>query len=370
MAGKAALEAVRARLIEQVRQADYRGYDPYDGLLSPLTRLPPLRYSALFRLIWQQLVKRLPASARPLLGIPPQENPKALALFLEGWLDWEKAPDREEQIGELLSRLQRHFREGPLCGWGYPFPWQSRLFFLPAGVPNSVVTAFAVAALSRCEGGMALALQAAESLWNIRQEGPYGPFIPYIPQNATFVPNVSALAAWAFVRISKKTGEHTWEARARALAEAVAAFQRPDGSWSYADHPRMGWVDNFHTGYILVSLQTVVRATGDKGLQEVAEGGYRFWRTHFFDGKGLPVGGTLRKPAPADIHDYTQAIETLLAFSEKEAALRVAEGMVERLWDPGRRCFQKSPDHRSCYIRWGQAWAFKSLSHLLKEIRS
>src|SRR5882672_2820762 len=60
----------------------WRGYDPYDALLSPLARWPLLGNSRLFRLALTQAVKRLPINLRPLLGIKGGINPKALALFL------------------------------------------------------------------------------------------------------------------------------------------------------------------------------------------------------------------------------------------------------------------------------------------------
>ena len=45
----------------------FRGYDPYDTLMSPLFRLPVLRSSKMFRFAAQQVVRRLGLNLRPLL---------------------------------------------------------------------------------------------------------------------------------------------------------------------------------------------------------------------------------------------------------------------------------------------------------------
>lgn len=360
---------IREQIAQKARETNYRGYDPYDGLLSPLARLPLLRRMFLWRWGWQQLVKRLPASARPFLGIPPQENSKALALFLEGWLDGPSGPEQAQEVQRLSRRIWNHFHKDILWGWGYPFPWQSRLFFLPAGAPNTVVTAFVLLALSRMSAQEPL-FPVAESLWSLRQMGSTGPFIPYAPQSKVFVPNVTALAAWAFARIGSRSNRTLWITWAQELAHTVARAQNPDGSWPYATYPGMEWVDNFHTGYVLVSLHEVGRIAGDPALLTAAQKGYRFWRDHFWDEEGHLKGGTVRNPGPPDVHDYTQAVETLLTFSEKDEARRVAGEMVRELWDPRRWCFWKNIRHRSCYIRWGQAWAFKALSRLLRVLSS
>src|SRR5438309_7093822 len=88
----------------------WRGYDPYDGLNSPLARVLPGKTA---RQAWTQFHRRSPINFRPLCGIKPTLNAKALALFAMGGAD-----------GTVLERL-RGLRN-PDGGWGYPFDWQSR----------------------------------------------------------------------------------------------------------------------------------------------------------------------------------------------------------------------------------------------------
>src|SRR5439155_24565816 len=63
----------------------FRGYDPYDGLSSPLFRSPLLRGSSHIRAAAQQLLKGLPVNLRPLLGIGKGYNPVTLGLALRAY---------------------------------------------------------------------------------------------------------------------------------------------------------------------------------------------------------------------------------------------------------------------------------------------
>src|SRR5206468_4022863 len=63
-------------------KSDWKGWDPYDGLRSPLTRLPLLRSGRAFRLGWIQIVKRSPWNFRSVLGVSEHCNAKTLALVL------------------------------------------------------------------------------------------------------------------------------------------------------------------------------------------------------------------------------------------------------------------------------------------------
>src|SRR5258706_6010776 len=56
----------------------WKGFDPYDALLSPVTTLPMLRNSRRFRLTCTQILKRAPLYLRRLLRIGLTTNPKAL----------------------------------------------------------------------------------------------------------------------------------------------------------------------------------------------------------------------------------------------------------------------------------------------------
>ena len=76
----------------------------------------------------------------------------------------------------------------PGLGWGYPFPWQSRSFYLPVGTPTVVVTAFAgeafldAHAATGDDGHLSTALDAFIGMdaagviteWNVQAEQMFG----------------------------------------------------------------------------------------------------------------------------------------------------------------------------------------------------
>ena len=64
------------QLLQQyIEQENYRGYDPYDALKSPLFKLPFFKSNKFIRFAAQQLVKRSPINLRPLLFVPKGYNP-------------------------------------------------------------------------------------------------------------------------------------------------------------------------------------------------------------------------------------------------------------------------------------------------------
>ncbi|KAA3659063.1 MAG: hypothetical protein DWQ10_09730 [Calditrichaeota bacterium] len=87
----------------------YRGYDRYDGLHSPIFKIPFLNQQK-FRFYFQQITKRLPGNFRPLLAIPKGYNPVTLGLCLQGFtylsqVDSEKKDDYLARMDHLIGEL-------------------------------------------------------------------------------------------------------------------------------------------------------------------------------------------------------------------------------------------------------------------------
>ena len=72
------------KLLGWIERADYRGYEPFDGLSSPLRALT-FDNLMLERLL-QQTVRQSPVNLRPLLGIKPQESTKGRGYMAWGYL--------------------------------------------------------------------------------------------------------------------------------------------------------------------------------------------------------------------------------------------------------------------------------------------
>ena len=135
------LENLRRYVVKE----DFKGYDPYDGLNSPLARA--LSFGTKYgRIAFIQGFRRLPVNLRPFLGVGKGHNPKAVGLFLWGYAKLYKTDGNPEYLPvidhllDLLDQLKSRGYAGN-C-WGYNFDWQNRAFYIPKGTPTIVNSSF------------------------------------------------------------------------------------------------------------------------------------------------------------------------------------------------------------------------------------
>jgi len=128
-----------------IEAEEFKGYDPYDALNSPVLRALSFRQKFL-RIAFIQLLKRLPVNLRSLLFVKKDYNPKGLGLFLWGYAKLytiDKNPRYLDQIDAILDLLEGlKSRDCSGNGWGYNFDWQSRAFFVPKYTPTVVNSSF------------------------------------------------------------------------------------------------------------------------------------------------------------------------------------------------------------------------------------
>jgi len=333
----------RERLKEAWRALDnyctthaWRGYDPYDGLNSPLAKLLPGKFA---RQAWTQLHRRSPINLRPLCGIAPTLNATSLALAAMGSRD-----------GRLLDELEKlRTIEG---GWGYPFDWQSRAFYAPRGTPNLICTVFAAHAYERWERKCDVSFIEKHLL----RERDGERWVTYVPQADAQVHNINMLGAALLGR--------------RDCMEFSVKRQRADGSWWYGEAANQRWIDNFHTAYNLVALKEYEARTGDHGFANCMERGFAFWERTFWRADGAPRYYHDRD-YPFDTQCSAQGILTFLAFGRLEQAMQAARWALENMWDKqGFFWYQRghSRVNRLSYMRWTQAWVHHALAELLREI--
>jgi hypothetical protein len=322
------------QLQEYCAARQWRGYDPFDGLNSPLARLLPGKTA---RQAWIQFHRRSPVNLRPLCGIAPTLNPKSLALFAMGSRD-EKLLD---QLGELRSL------DG---GWGYPFDWQSRAFFAPRGTFNLICTVFVIRAYRelgcKCDAGFIEG--------KLLRERNGERWFTYIPQSDTQVHNVNMIGAALLGR--------------RDCMEFSVHRQRDDGSWWYGEAPNQRWTDNFHTAYCVLALNDYEQATSDRSFSENMQRAYEYWDRTFWTADYAPRYYD-RQMYPFDIHCSAVGIVTYLRFGERQKAHSVAQWAIDNMWDRrGFFWYQRGRwlTNRICYMRWSQAWMYYALAQLLK----
>lgn len=377
-------------LFQWCRARDFAGYDPFDALNSGLFQATPLTKSETARLVWTQLIKRSPVNLRTLARIPAQKNAKGLALFAlaalanHRRLGTTKSESEARHLLDELISLQISGYSG--AAWGYNFDWQSRHFFAPRGTPMIVPTAFAARALLQAadtfsdERYLKIARSSCEFvLHDLKRTVDTKDELcfSYSPIDQTCVFNASMLAAETFASVGAVIGQTDFCDLAVRATRYVVKKQRKDGAWAYGAAANQGWVDNFHTGYVLQSLSRIIKVCGEADARAFAgplERGYNFWRARFFLADGWPkyYDDALY---PADTHSAAAAIVTLLELRHLDSeALPLAENIAAWLLNNMRDSrgffyYQRKRFYtvRAPFMRWSQAWTAYALARLLEE---
>jgi hypothetical protein len=380
------LASIARKLFAYCRAADWAGYDPYDALNSRWLRAWPSLDRRVFRLALTQLLKRAPINVRPLLGIAPVRNAKALALMLSACVALARRgvlPASAVQDSGLVAAItaMRCADRRNAC-WGYSFPWQTRTRLVPRGAPNLVCTIFVANALldafehQRDPVCLTLAASAARYLiddlyWT--DAGGDAGFAYPLPSSRSHIHNADLLAAALLLRVAAHTGSHELAGPALKVAQRAAREQQQDGSWYYGQLPTQQWKDNFHTGFVLCALQAIAESARTREFEGTLRRGFEFYRTRFFRADGAPRYFADRT-YPIDTHCAAQAVITLLRLrhldpSSVPMAVATLRFMTAHMWsERGYFYYRKLPvgTNRIPYMRWSQAWMLLALATALE----
>ena len=376
------------RLKHFCESAEYKGWDPYDGLNSRVFQyIPALRESKLARLLWIQLFKKNPVNLRRLLLVDQGYNPKGLALFLQGYCSiYRNIPDEEtlQKINWFASKLieMKSVGYSGAC-WGYNFDWQARAFYQPKNSPTIVASTYIGYALfdayeiTRNDIYRNHALEIADFIINdlnrtYDQDEDFA--FSYSPYDKTQVFNASLLGSRMLSRIYHYKQDKNLLTLARKSVAFCCKHQNSDGSWFYGTLPFHRWIDNFHTGFNLECIAEYQRYSQDYSFAENLRIGTQYYLDTFFTYEGLPKYYN-NSIYPIDVHSTSQLIITLdrLNMLEERIELvnRVLTWTIDRMQsDKGFFYYQKNKYYtvKIPYMRWSQAWMFYALTIYLSRI--
>ncbi len=358
---------------------DWCGWDPYDALNSPAAGLLSLGTSIGRRLL-VQAVKRSPVNLRPVLGVRPAWNQKAIGLVASAYAHLAATGDPTAEAAarrwcEWLVTEQVGGADG--FAWGYHFEVQTRFFAYPARSPNTIATTFVGQALVDAVEQLGEtrwiepAVKTAEYLVaQMLVEGAKGPYFRYIPGDDKLIHNCNLLACAMLMRAGRLAGRGDLRDIAAGAVQSSLQAQLPDGSFPYSDWSGQGWVDNFHTGYVLESLATCLPVAG---VPAALERGVGYWARELFLEDGTPKYFPDRV-GPRDGHCYAQAIDTWLSLYEVglpglAEAERLASLLAWNMLTPdGAVIFQRHRwvTSRVEFVRWTTAPAFRALARLAR----
>jgi hypothetical protein len=369
------------QLEDYILSEDYRGYDPYDSLMSPVFRLPVLKSNKLLRFGFQQVYRRLPFNTRQLLGIKKGLNPVTLGLCIQAYTYLSQVfKDKKNfylpEIEKLLDRLVELKSKGysGAC-WGYDFDWEARYARISAFCPTIVATGmitnslFVNYSILKNERSFELcrdAVNFAMKDLNKSYEGENFCY-SYSPNDKQRVFNATMKGARLLAQVYSVTNDKTLFLEAEKTVDYVLENQKNNGSWSYSNGDARKWVDNFHTGYILDALNDFIYYTKSKKYSSNLEGGYDFYLHSFFHNNEIPKYFD-NKIYPVDSTAIAQSILTLVRFGNIDLAKRIALwGTGNMKCDKGYFYFQKTKlyTNKISYMRWVNAWMYTALSYLL-----
>ncbi len=304
-------------LIAQARSEGWSGPDPYDALWGRHWRAA-IAGGRRRRQAWIQLHARAPVNIRPVHRRRDPVVTKALAAFGLAATRVHRIsgdPQMRAAALEALGLLFEDRSSGP-DAWGYPFPVQTRWSYYRAGTPNVVVTGFAVTALTEAADAFGVdafadrarraGIWVHQTLFDQRR----GIFV-YHPASDALIHNANMLGARA-VHQSGLDSPAIRSATQRATRTTLDA-QRPDGSWPYGDGPGLGFVDSFHTGYVLDCLLAV--GSRDPDLLARMRRGAGFYLDHFFGDAGEARLWPNRR-FPEDAHSAGTGLSTIASLAD------------------------------------------------------
>lgn len=381
---KQKFERSLARVAGWIEAHDYKGYDPGDGLNSPLRRFTCGNRFA--ERILLQAVWKLPWNVRPLIGIKPMDSTKGRGYMAAGYLlryKVSKNRAHKEKAISCLDWLVANKASGHTgFAWGNHFDFVTRSGCSVAGSPIIVWTSLIGHAFIDAyeQTGEERFLDVARGVcdWILglpREHTPTGTCLSYVPSRQSSIHNSNMLGGGMLARTWRHTGEAILLDVAQSAMRYSCTRQRPDGSWWYGEETKHHWVDSFHTGYNLDSLKHYLDSSGDASFREHFIRGLRYFRDTFFESDGTPRY-YLDKTYPIDIQCAAQAIETLSFCSDedsscREVARQVARWTIDNMQDrTGYFYYRQYPmlKARTPYIHWGQATMFKALAMLLSNM--
>jgi rhamnogalacturonyl hydrolase YesR len=362
---------------------DYQGYDTFDGLNARFVR--PLTFeSKLLRTVLQQGVRRFPLNLRPILGVSKGHSTKGMGFLARGFIRLHQATGEQIWVDKAQFALKWLIaNQSPgysgAC-WGNHFDYQSRSFYLPKGVPTIVWTSLIGHAFLdgyehfHDETYLQTAISACEHILRDLKTHADGDSvcISYIPGPDKPVHNANTLGASLLTRTYAHTHKDAYLELAEKAIKYTAKYQRSNSSWYYGEPTNLHWVDNFHTAYVLDCFKHYISSTGDYRFEKNLQTGYDYWKKTFFLEDGTPRYYDF-KTLPIDIQCSSQAIDTLVFFSDRDPesvslALRVAQWTIVHMQDPTGYFYYRRYSNwlvnKTPTLHWGQATMLCALAGL------
>lgn len=270
-------------------------------------------------------------------------------------------------------------------GWGYPFDWQTQGGILAAGTPLITTTPYCYEAFDAvyrvnaspgCRAEMLSTAEHALADYVDHETRPGAASCTYTPHGGQFVVNASSYRAALLLQAYATFADERYRKAAERNLAFVLDSQNDDGSWPYAMDGKRGFIDHFHTCFVLKGLVKSERITGAADLTRAIEKGVNYYTKNLFDERGVPKPFSRRPRLTVyrhELYDIAECLNLGILLRGRFPALDLAVDQtldeVLRNWVRATGSFRSRklligwdnvPMHR-----WGQSEIFRSLSYWL-----
>jgi hypothetical protein len=397
------IQSVLSKNTDYIIQSGYKGWDPYD-----LQQLPSYKkvlkkgsrsiagddWNYFFSLVRIMLFAGeifFPKTLRKILRVQPQVNYKALGLIgLSLILQYRKTKNpvfsnELQKINRML--LSNPFHAYPGKHWGYPFDWQSSVFF-PKGTPSGVVTSvvgnyfmeyrdcFNDKSFDPIINDIAVFFLEGLNKTGINENEFC---FSYTPMDTYQVHNANLFVAEYLLKASVLLNNPSYRYIAAKAINFTLNRINEDGSICYGTGKQYKTIDNYHTGFVIRTLVSIHMILRDPMTQQKIDQLFDFYFNHFFHRNKYPAITNVSLN-PIDIHSVSESILVLDHFKDRSPDImsvfnKVVDFAVNEMYSKKHGYFYyrayitkngtpvkkvKIP-----YLRWSQAWMNYSLASVI-----
>ncbi len=325
---------------------------------------------------------------RKILRIKKNIYSQALALMAIGYLRAYGKTNNKKYFEKSIKCLT-WLESNPIPGyssicWGQPYDWYSRKL-ISKNTPRATVTSLAITAfldayeLTKDKQYLSIVEDACNFFINdLNQDQDEDGHIcfSYTTNDHFHVHNANMLVAAALVRTSHYTKNSRFLDMGSKALNYSMKHQNSDGSWYYWGPPDkiQNKIDNYHTGFILESLQIIKRYSKKAFLYSTEmKKGIEFYCKNLFS-KGIIPKMTSDSLYPIDIQSCAQSIITLSEFESdfvknSTNIFNIFKWTVQNMYDSKGyfyyRIYNGGWIDKTPYLRWGESWMLRALSYLI-----
>jgi len=385
------IKSVLQKHLNNCREQNFRGFDPYDFLNSPQTSY--LKDFPNIGVLFTQLFKYSPVNFRHLLRIKKSRGPKDTALFIISYLNRYKKFNQKSDLA-LATNLVRYLLDLKLNNsnfWGSAFNFQIKGKFSSFNEPNSISTVFCGLALIeyfkivKSSYILELIVKTRQEFFDEFLETNNGPFFLYSQERKNVIINSNALILRFLYNshVCSPMSEFQLNTSEKILDSVILRNKDENGFWPYNLDLDRRFDFDYHQGFIIESLIDIYAINSkkdkilfsylkNKDIGQAIEKSLNFYFNNLFNSDG---SSRWKKEArwPVDIHDLAQGIITTSKAAKLDSkysnqANKMVFWTMDNMLDSNNFFYyHKWPflTNKIPYMRWSQAWMALALSEFL-----